>query len=167
MRVSALATVLLPNLVLSAGILSLVSLTAQTAVAEQPKNACSCDCSHEQKVRPHHAALNRPTRGYGAYSYRNAAPVHWHGASHGAYLPGPALAYAEPEGLVIDQGGWTGGVGYGEEGGGGGGYGQLLLANGNSRNGPTYNSFGESFQQNPSMARPFQNRSMGGLAAAK
>lgn len=166
MRVSALATVLLPNLMLSAGIFSLVGLTAVPVLADQAKAACSCDCPHEPKIRAHHAGLGRRTQGYAAYSYGDAAPVKWGMASHDAHLPGPAFAYAEPEGLVIDQRGWTGGVGYGEEGGGGGGYGQLLLANGNSQNGPTYNSFGESFQQSP-MAHPFQSRLMGAIAPTK
>ncbi len=55
-----------------------------------------------------------------------------------------------------------------EGGGGGGGLGgTVILANGGSaENGPTYNDYNQSFQQNPSQPGPFQNRLMGGLAPA-
>jgi hypothetical protein len=119
----------------------------------------------------------------GYYSYRGAAPVYqrpWHGqwrvAPSDATIPGPVPvayyappAYVEPQGLAIDQRGWGGGVGNegGGGGGGGGGYGQVLLTSGaNSQNGPSYNSYDESFQSNPSAPGPFQNRLMGGLAPA-
>ena len=126
----------------------------------------------------------------GFYSYGSAAPFYqreWHGqwrvAPNDATIPGPApaayygpppmayyaappMAYAEPQGLSIDQRGWSGGVGNDEGGGGGGGgTGQVLLTTGaNSQNGPTYNSYGESFQENPSVPAPFRNRLMGGFA---
>ena len=75
----------------------------------------------------------------------------------------------EVEGVRIEDRGWTGGVGYAPDGGGGGGfvdgYGQVHFANGGGvENGPTYNSYGQSFQFNPSQAGPFQPRSMGGFA---
>ncbi|HUE64615.1 MAG TPA: hypothetical protein VMO78_09600 [Rhizomicrobium sp.] len=165
---------------LGAAVIFAIALTAQPANAGSAKKTCPCNCPDDHKVRQRHAE-NRPLphrlmRHYaqGArYSYRGAAPFHpreWHGpwrmVPNDAYLPA-TRRNLEPAGLVIDQGGWSGGVGYGEEGGSGGGYGQVLLANGNSQNGPTYNSFGQSFQQNPSMPHPFQNRLMGGLAPRK
>ena len=73
----------------------------------------------------------------------------------------------EAEGLKIEDRGWTGGVGYAPDGGGGGfvdGYGQVHFANGGGENGPSYNSYGQSFQFNPSQAGPFQPRLMGGFA---
>lgn len=77
---------------------------------------------------------------------------------------GPPPGVYEMEGLRIDDAGWTGGVGYGSDGGGGG-YGQAYFANGGGlQNGPTYNSYGQSFQYNPSQAGPFQPRLMGGFA---
>ena len=184
MRVSAVTA----GLLLCAGCISTIGVMTAPARADEAKAACPCNCPDDHKALPRHAkarpAPNHPTPSYakgGYYSYL-AAPTYrreWHGVwravPNDAYLPGPAPmamayyptpGYVEPEGLVIDQRGLTGGVGNDAEGGGGGGYGQLLLANGNSQNGPTYNSLGESFQQNPSMARPFQNRSMGGLAPA-
>jgi len=35
---------------------------------------------------------------------------------------------------------------------------------GSVENGPTYNSYNQSFQYNPSQPGPFQNRLMGGFA---
>jgi hypothetical protein len=89
---------------------------------------------------------------------------------------GPPVAYGPPPGYYgpaddpsthVDDKGWTGGVGYNPEGGGGGGgdYGQVHFANGGSaQNGPTYNDYNQSFQDNPSVPGAFQNRLMGGLA---
>ncbi len=81
--------------------------------------------------------------------------------------------YAD-NGLRVDDRGWSGGVGVGADGGGGGGggfmdgFGQVHFGNGgNQENGPTYNSYNQSFQYNPSVAGQFQNRLMGGLAPAK
>ncbi len=194
MRVTALTA----SLFLGAGIVSATGLTTP-AQANTAKVTCLCDCPADHKVLPRrHAAVQpvlprrtarRFVRRYaeaGYYSYRTAAPIYqrerhgqWRAAPNDAYIPGPApapaayyappMAYAEPEGLVIDQRGWSGGVGNDEGGGGGGGggYGQVLLtSSANSQNGPSYNSYGESFQDNPSVARPFHNRLMGGLAPA-
>jgi hypothetical protein len=149
MRVSGL----MAGLVLSAA--SVCALAAVPAQAETGKITCACNCP--QTAKPRHTERLRPRPYAGdAYSYRDAMPVHWH-------VPRPvSQGQGEPDGLVIDQAGWSGGVGYGADGGGG--YGQLLLVNGAGQNGPTYNSFGESFQQNPSMPHPFQNRVMGGVA---
>ena len=62
---------------------------------------------------------------------------------------GGATAYAEAPAITVDQQGWIGGVGYGHEGGGGGGGGgggmTLTLAQPDSSNGPSYNSFGQSY----------------------
>jgi hypothetical protein len=136
-----------------------------------------------------------------AYNYAAAAPVMmggWHGAwrvapndgqvamiqayremppAYGppmAYGPPPRAAYygPAPDGMPIDDRGFSGGVGYMADGGGGGGgsgfadgFGQVHFAQGgNTENGPTYNSYGQSFQSNPSMAGPFQARLMGGFA---
>ena len=100
-----------------------------------------------------------------------------YGASGGTYAEGYAQDYqsyqgggycdcaAEQSGLQIDRYGWTGGVGYA----GGSevfvdGYGMVHYGSGRSLNGPTYNSYGQSFQFNPSRAAPFQPRVMGGVA---
>lgn len=176
MRVPALTAAL----ALGAAVIFAVGLMTPAASANSSKVTCPCNCPAGHKAGPRRAASrpmpHRLVRHYAQrapYSYQDAAPFHpqeWHGpwraTPNDAYLPAPRRM-VEPAGLVIDQGGWSGGVGYGEEGGGGGGYGQVLLANGNSQNGPTYNSFGESLQQNPSMPHPFQSRLMGGLAPTK
>ena len=134
--------------------------------ADTAKITCPCECPQNRKAKPRHAEIKprQPARHYAGspYRYRDAMPVHWRDVTW-QMVPGSA----EPQGLVIDQAGWSGGVGYGAEGEGGGGYGQVLLVNGAGQNGPTYNSLGESFQSNPSTAHPFQNRLMGGIAPAK
>jgi hypothetical protein len=101
-----------------------------------------------------------------------------YGASGGYYAEGYAQDYqsyqqrggycdcaADQAGLQIDRYGWTGGVGYA----GGSevfvdGYGMVHYGGGRSFNGPTYNSYGQSFQFNPSRAAPFRPRVMGGFA---
>ena len=87
---------------------------------------------------------------------------------------GPPAGYYEQSGLRVDDRGWSGGVGANADGGGGGGggfmdgFGQVHFAQGGgAENGPTYNSYNQSFQYNPSIAAPFQNRLMGGLAPSK
>jgi hypothetical protein len=191
MRVTALTA----SLLLGAAFVSTTGLMMTPAEANTAKVTCLCDCHADHKAQPRHAearpaaprrVARRIVRRYaeaGYYSYRSAAPVYqraWHGqwraAPNDAYLPGPAPvayygppAYAEPQGLAIDQRGWGGGVGNDEGGGGGGGGGTgqvILTSSANSQNGPSYNSYGESFQSNPSQAAPFQNRLMGGLAPA-
>ncbi len=67
----------------------------------------------------------------------------------------------EEAGIEIDRQGWTGGVGYGTSGDFVDGYGMMHYGWNNRQNGPTYNSFNQSFQHNPSVARPFQPRRMG------
>ena len=88
---------------------------------------------------------------------------------------GPPPGYYEQSAMRVDDRGWTGGVGANADGGGGGGgggfmdgFGQVHFAQGGGQeNGPTYNSYNQSFQYNPSIAGQFQNRLMGGLAPAK
>lgn len=189
-------SVLTASLVLGVAVISTIGLMTAPAKAASAKVTCPCNCPDDGNIQPRHTEV-RPTpprrvahgtaRRYAEadyYSYRAAAPVYrrqWHGVwrvvPNDATITGwapMATAYyrpghAEPQGLLIDQSGWGGGVGYdGEGGSGGGGYGQVLLTNGaNSQNGPTYNSYGESFQANPSVPQPFQNRLMGGLAPAR
>jgi hypothetical protein len=138
---------------------------------------------------PPRRVVRRAVRRYaggGTYRYGMAAPViqhawreEWRQAPNDAFIPGPApmpMAYGPPppppviEGMRIDDRGWTGGVGTGGGGGGGGGgdgggYGQVHFGTGGSiENGPTYNSYNQSFQSNPSQPGPFQNRLMGGFA---
>lgn len=166
MRVPALSA----GLVLGTAFLAVAGLTmmapaSQTKANPPPKIAmarhapvkvkCPCDCPPRVRHVAHrvHRTVRHYARSY--YDYNEAASYRqdWHETSR--------ESYAEQESLTIDRYGWTGGVGYGAEGGGGGG--AYFYANGN-QNGPNYNSYGESFQRNPSMAHPFQNRSMGGLA---
>lgn len=77
------------------------------------------------------------------------------GYVQGGYASGGYDAYAdngyaqEGYGYVhnpdLDRG-WSGGVGYmGDQGGGGGGGGTAIIAGGQNGNGPTYNSYGQSF----------------------
>ncbi len=191
MRVSAF----MAGILLTTAIASVSSI--QPAMAHQAKVTCLCDCPDDHKVKSHAAVrpvapprravrhMARRYAGGGYYSYRMAAPVmrrwheEWRVAPNDAFIPGPApmgrpMAYYPPPpppeyGMRIDDRGWTGGVGDVSGGdGGGGGYGQLHFGNGGSiENGPTYNSYDQSFQFNPSQAGPFQNRLMGGFAPAK
>lgn len=68
-----------------------------------------------------------------------------------SYVPpdaGPAYPQAAAPAITVEQQGWIGGVGYAREGGGGGGGGggmTLTLAQPDSSNGPSYNSFGQSY----------------------
>jgi len=118
----------------------------------------------QRDVRHRRLAHRAPRRYAGTYRYAAAAPWHqW----HAQWAPAAPIVAPGDEGLRIDDRGWTGGVGYALEGGGGAGfvdgYGQVHFANG-SENGPSYNSYGQSFQSNPSQAGPFQPRLMGGFA---
>lgn len=134
---------------------------------------------HHANHRVHRAAhhMSRHAHHYARrdyYSYREAEAVRsdeWHGRWHPApndgMFPPPPPGYPAPgcncgEGLHVDQGGWTGGVGYAaaQEGGFMDGYG--VMHYGSKGNGPTYNSYNQSFQYNPSMPRPFAPR--GGFA---
>jgi hypothetical protein len=131
------------------------AMPGQCCVPELPP--CSCGPT----------AYGPPPGGYGpppdAYDPRADA----YGPPSGYYPPQPGYdAYAGSP-VHIDQGGWTGGVGYGAYSGGGGfvdGYGQVHFANG-MQNGPTYNSYSQSFQTNSTgRAGPFVPQRMGGAA---
>jgi hypothetical protein len=176
---------------------------ARPALAADHKPVCPCDCPDDHKAR--HADTAAPRKfvrrapravvreGY-AYNYAASGPVMmrgWHGAWQVApndgqvpaygppvpyYAPPQAAYYGPaPDGMPIDDRGFSGGVGYAAEGGGGGGgggfmdgFGQVHFAQGgNQQNGPTYNDYNQSFQSNPSVAGPFQPRLMGGLAPSK
>ncbi len=145
--------------------------------------------------RPVHRAARR-SGGYYDYASAGRVGGEWHGPWRVApndmiqaydvppqsypvadYGP-PPDAYGPPPGYYesvrVDDRGWSGGVGANADGGGGGGggfmdgFGQVHFGNGgNQENGPTYNSYNQSFQYNPSVAGPFQNRLMGGLAPVK
>jgi hypothetical protein len=86
----------------------------------------------------------------------NNAPMDDEAMGYGPPLPpgapaaygegyGDGYAYGYRQGIEIDQGGWTGGVGRAGGGGGGGGGGALTVAQPDSLNGPSYNSFGQSY----------------------
>ena len=146
----------------------------------QAKVTCPCDCP--RTARHHAKALHHLMRRYAQDdSYNDRTVRRWHRSwrTNQAYGPHPA-AYATREsyyesdayqgryedryqqGLRIDEGSFTGGVGYGADGGFVDGYGQIHFGNGGGlQNGPTYNSYGQSFQFNPSHAAPFQPH-MGG-----
>jgi hypothetical protein len=138
-------------------------------VLAKAKVTCPCDCPKGQAVGQH-AQARRAARyaGSGYYNYGAAAPVVLHGQWHAA----PNDVAIIQEGVAVDDRDWTGGVSTAPGGVGGGGfvdgYGQLHFANGGSaENGPSYNSYGQSFQFNPSQPGPFQPRLMGGLAPSK
>jgi hypothetical protein len=168
------ASLLLTTAVLSGSVLAAVSVPLKPP-APAAKVTCPCVCPDAAK--PKHAARrvlrrvarHRPRGAY--YNYASAAPVgrqEW----HGPWRPVPNEPYGD-RGVRVDTSGWNGGVGYGADGGGGGGggagfvdgYGQVHFATGGGvQNGPTYNSYNQSFQYNPSVAGPFQPRLMGGIA---
>jgi hypothetical protein len=138
--------------------------------------------------------LRHHARRHDYYSYREAENLreerrdYWHGAPNdGAFPPPPppppyagsqdyyAEGYAQDyqrsgpcncgPGLEIDRYGWTGGVGYAASAEPFvDGYGMVHYASGSFQNGPTYNSYRQSFQANPSRPGPFQPRVMGGFA---
>ena len=184
MRIFALAA----GLILGAGII----VVATEAGSKTDTGMCRVVCTPEAAAKPvhhararavhhrashhviHHAAHHAWHHRYARsdyYSYREAEAVRadewhgrWHAAPNDAMIPGPAPYCDCGEGLHVDQGGWTGGVGYAaaQEGGFMDGYGVMHYASGG--NGPTYNSYSQSFQYNPSMPRPFAPRAMGGFA---
>jgi len=166
MRVPAVKSVLFAAAALACAAI----LGAVPALAGGHKPACPCACPHPHKTgkaRPahkavRHAAVHRRHRRY-AYDYDSAATVRMGGWWRPAYGPayyGPPPGY---DGMTIDTRGFTGGVGYMADGGADGGfvdgYGQVHYAA--SGNGPTYNSYGQSFQYNPSRPGPFVPRRMG------
>lgn len=149
----------------------------------QARLNCPCNCPDRRGLR--HQALLRPHRfvrravgSYaenGYYHYASAAPIrsewhghwrqHWREAPNDDYIariPGPV----EQKGLHVDDRGWTGGVGHAADGGFVDGYGQVHFASG-MMNGPTYDSYNQSSQFNPSQPVPFQPRLMGGIATSR
>jgi hypothetical protein len=173
MRVFALAA----GLILGAAII----VVATEAGSKTDTGMCRVVCTpapaakpahhpHPRSVAHHHG--RRHARHYARhnyYSYRDAEVVRedW----HGQWQPVPNSPVPPPpcncgEGLRIDQSGFTGGVGYmaAQEGGFMDGYG--VMHYGGIGNGPTYNSYAQSFQFNPSRPGPFQPRMMGGAAPA-
>ena len=135
------------------------------------KANCPCDCPKAQPAKQ--ARITKRRRYAGAY-YHYAAAAAFHPAwpeSRQTPYAAPAVYGPPPspyeQGLQIENGGWSGGVGYAAEGGGGGGftdgYGQVHFPT-DAGNGPTYNSYNQSFQFNPSQPGPFQPRLMGGFA---
>jgi hypothetical protein len=197
MRVTALTA----GFLLTTAIISSLMVHPAMAREVKVTCLCDCPDDHKVKshaqVRPvmpvPRRVVRRAVRRYaegGYYNYGGSAPVYqrqWHGAwrvaPNDGFVPGPAAYYAPPpasygpppgygpEGLQVDNRGWSGGVGNeggGGGGGGGGDFGQVHFGNGGSvENGPTYNDYNQSFQFNPSQAGPFQNRLMGGLAPVK
>jgi hypothetical protein len=148
---------------------------AQTQAKPQAKRAPKA-AKAARKAAARRAAI-RHARRANFYDYAAAQPVYpggwreawiaYHGMGDVRYAPpppaqyGPPPAYYDEPGLEIDRQGWSGGVGYGTSGDFVDGYGMMHYGWNNRMNGPTYNSFGQSFQHNPSMARPFQPRRMG------
>jgi hypothetical protein len=141
----------------------------------QAKVTCPCDCP----ARRHAKASHHPMRRYARDgAYHDQAAMRWHRSWRTNETYPAAYATREryyesdayesrydqdryQQGLRIDERSFTGGVGYGADGGFVDGYGQMHFANG-LQNGPTYNSYGQSFQFNPSHATPFQPH-MGGF----
>jgi len=67
------------------------------------------------------------------------------------------MVYVPRQSVAINDNDFNGGVGDTQGGGGGGGGygGQVILATPNAENGPNYNAYGDSFQNNPSAAANF------------
>lgn len=192
MRVNAVTA----GILVTTALLSMNVLGTRPAHAAVRKVTCLCGCPDDHKARKVERAVPRRVARRAVrplYDYAAAAPVSpvWHGewrvapndgaVPAPAYMPSPQAAntpqpgYDPPaDGIPVDQRGWNGGVGYRAEGGGGGGggfvdgFGQIHFGQGgNQENGPTYNSYNQSFQYNPSVAAPFQPRLMGGVAPSK
>jgi hypothetical protein len=180
MRVTAWTAAFL----LTAGIVSTAGLM-MPANANPAKVICPCVCPQQHRivshavihpVVPHHVARHVRHEEYAEsdyYSYESASRVdqhEWHGewqAAPDETPPPPAYAAGGYyEGMQVEGGGWTGGVGYAAEADGGfvDGFGQAHFAGGGFANGPTFNSFNQSFVPNPSVPGPFRGRTMGGPA---
>lgn len=167
------------------------SAPARPAPKPAPKAAPKPGPIAVRPLPPRHIArrhVRRPLHRYAReqeggsyYSYREAenraveSHAQWQVAPNDAAIPGPPMAYYPPpaypppgppcdcgDAVHVDQSGWTGGVGYAASEMFVDGYGMVHYGGG--FNGPTYNSYGQSFQFNPSMAAPFQPRVMGGFA---
>jgi hypothetical protein len=144
----------------------------KSAPAAKPpaKAQAKAQAKPARKAASRRAAIRHGRRAH-FYDYAAAQPVYpggwreawiaYHGMRDVHYAPPPPPAYYDEPGLEIDRQGWSGGVGYGTSGDFVDGYGRMHYGWNNRMNGPTYNSFDQSFQHNPSMARPFQPRRMG------
>lgn len=184
MRVNLFAASLLLTSAVAVAHLGVLASPARADAAPASEFRCKCPQAQPRKVssRPRPVARSAVQ----GYDYGSAYAVNqggWHGewrvARNDGYvapMPGYGGGYEESyygEPVQLDRDGWSGGVGmgYGDGGGGGGGadgFGQLHFGlGGSAENGPTYNSYNQSFQYNPSQAGPFQNRLMGGLAPVK
>ncbi len=167
-------TVFAAGLYLTAATFSLVPMVTP-ALAHAARVTCPCDCPDYHKARVKHAAAPRRVRHVAAwggyYRYDAFGSVRrWRGAWRVAPNDGRMRGYnwSVDDGLHIDTREFTGGIGnVSGGGGGGGGLGPVILANDGSENGPSYNDYNQSFQQNPSVPGPFQNRLMGGVAPAR
>lgn len=135
----------------------------------EAKTACPCNCPKAQTVMPQARVTKRHRYAGAYYHYATAAAFHgaWQEWRRESYGPAPYVPSAYEQGLHVDNDGWSGGVGNAPDGGGGGGfvdgYGQLHFPT-DAGNGPTYNSYNQSSQFNPSQPGPFQPRLMGGFA---
>jgi len=117
------------------------------------------DSTHDRTVTRWHRSW-RTNEAYGPYPAAYATRERYY--ESGAYQGGYEQDRYQ-QGLRIDERSFTGGVGYGADGGFVDGYGQIHFGSGGGlQNGPTYNSYGQSFQFNPSHAAPFQPH-MGGF----
>lgn len=181
MRVTLFTASLLLTTAMTAAHLGLMTLPARADAAPASEFRRGASAPAPQRAATRARAVKRSAVEGAYYDYGSARAVSqqgWHGEwrvarNEGyAYGPPPETYYGPPpgyyeEGLRVDENGWSGGVGAFADGGdgGGGGFGQLHFGNGGSvENGPTYNSYNQSFQYNPSMAGPFRPRLMGGFA---
>jgi hypothetical protein len=186
MRVTACTAAFL----MTAAIFSTASLTAPASAHPACPCDCPHPHKvvHVVHAHPHPIVRETVEERYDEYSYESSSRVDqddWHGAWHVApsetpmmvaptayyYVPFTYYAYYGPAagyygGMQMDAGGFTGGVGYDAayaQGGGGfvDGFGQAHFEGGGFPNGPSFNSFGQSFVPNPSMPGPFAGRPMG------
>lgn len=137
---------------------SIKASTKPQAVTKAAKRQAARKTAH-RRANYYDYAVAQPIYPDGWYTQWRASFERRHGyhPPPPAYYPPPPPPADEQAGLEIDRDGWTGGVGYGASGDFVDGYGMLHYG----RSGPTYNSYRQSFQRNPSVARPFQPRLMG------
>lgn len=178
MRVTLFTASLLLTTAMSAASLGMMTVPARADAAPASEFRRQQAAPAAKRVPARVVRRSAVEGSYYDYGSARAVSQHgWHGewrvARNEGYAYGqPPEAYYGPppgyyeEGLRVDENGWSGGVGAFADGGdGGGGFGQLHFGNGGSvENGPTYNSYNQSFQYNPSVAGPFRPRLMGGFA---
>jgi hypothetical protein len=160
------------------GALTSAFLITLTGAAQASDAACPPPkAAHHVAARPAPARRNADAEAYAKsfYDYHSARPVSevlvrrvaeqpadWQEAPNDArirFQPADVgMVYGPPgQAVAINDNDFRGGVGDTEGGyNNGGGYGgQVILATPNAENGPNYNSYGESFQSNPSAAANF------------